>query len=229
MFRAVVQKDERSLRALHLTSRVIELNAANYTAWAFRRSCIENLEETEKKNMLREDLEFTLEMALEHPKNYQILHHRQFVVTQLASDFVKELDLCDKLLEEDAKNYHVWTYRQWVITSSNLDELEADFVDNLLNDDVRNNSAWNYKFWLLERQISRGNLPETERSTLIGTVFASLSAYLSGCRGTRTTVTIALQNFDQSHLNTKMHHNYRECMVNTFVDDIRQKVRPEME
>jgi hypothetical protein len=48
-------------------------------------------------------------------------------------------------------------------------------------------------------------------------------------RETPTTVTIALQNFDQAHLNTKMHHNYRQFMVNTFVDDIRQKARPEME
>eukprot|EP01083_Nonionella_stella_P292505 994783_1 len=39
-FRAIIRKNEISQRALKLSEKVIKLNAANYTAWQFRRECI---------------------------------------------------------------------------------------------------------------------------------------------------------------------------------------------
>lgn len=68
-FRAICATDERSERALLLTSTVIGFNAANYTAWHVRRLC---LAATRTKEQLREELHFVEKMVLESPKNYQM-------------------------------------------------------------------------------------------------------------------------------------------------------------
>lgn len=39
----MMEKDERSARALQLTEHVIALNAANYTVWAYRRAIVDAL------------------------------------------------------------------------------------------------------------------------------------------------------------------------------------------
>jgi protein farnesyltransferase/geranylgeranyltransferase type-1 subunit alpha len=69
--------NEYSDRALALTETVIELNAAHYTAWHFRRQCLFALNKD-----LAAELEFTEQVALNTPKNYQIWHHRRAVVEQ---------------------------------------------------------------------------------------------------------------------------------------------------
>lgn len=66
-FRAFLLSDERSQRALLVTAEVIKLNAANYTAWFFRRLCLEVVAAD-----LREELNFVSKCALASPKNYQL-------------------------------------------------------------------------------------------------------------------------------------------------------------
>eukprot|EP01084_Bolivina_argentea_P217941 369945_1 len=74
-FRAVVHKNEISKRALKLSQKVIELNAANYTAWQFRRECIFKLKED-----LFDELEFSKGIAEQSPKNYQLWWHRRIII-----------------------------------------------------------------------------------------------------------------------------------------------------
>jgi protein farnesyltransferase/geranylgeranyltransferase type-1 subunit alpha len=72
-FRALYAAGERSERALEVTSAVVRLNAANYTAWHLRRLC---LEAVRTKDDLRVELEFVERLMLDSPKNYQIWFHR---------------------------------------------------------------------------------------------------------------------------------------------------------
>jgi protein farnesyltransferase/geranylgeranyltransferase type-1 subunit alpha len=66
-FRAILNLDERSSRALALTEEVIVLNAANYTAWHFRRLCLEAL-----KSDLKKEMAYVDRIANRNPKNYQL-------------------------------------------------------------------------------------------------------------------------------------------------------------
>ena len=66
-FRAVLLTQEYSPRTLALTANVIDLNAANYTAWHFRRQCLKAM-----GSDLTAELAFVASIAGDNPKNYQI-------------------------------------------------------------------------------------------------------------------------------------------------------------
>lgn len=66
MFRAVLRSNELSRRTLLLSEAVIDCNSANYSAWHFRRLCLERL-----GSDLNAELEWVATVALDTPKNYQ--------------------------------------------------------------------------------------------------------------------------------------------------------------
>jgi protein farnesyltransferase/geranylgeranyltransferase type-1 subunit alpha len=142
-FRAIVQKQEKSARALELTTAAIRMNPANYTVWYYRRLCLDALGAD-----WAPELAYTRRHALMTPKNYQIWYHRRQVLERLG-DASEELAFTAEALASDAKNYHAWSHRQWVLTMYGGWEGELDFVDVLLHRDIRNNSAWNQRWFTL--------------------------------------------------------------------------------
>eukprot|EP01094_Clydonella_sp_ATCC50884_P024883 TRINITY_DN636_c0_g1_i2.p1 TRINITY_DN636_c0_g1~~TRINITY_DN636_c0_g1_i2.p1 ORF type:complete len:345 (+),score=99.78 TRINITY_DN636_c0_g1_i2:94-1035(+) len=153
-FRAIVQRDERSERALWLTERVIDGNAANYTAWYYRAKCLEDLGKDP-----REELKFVEELAFDNAKNYQVWHHRRLMVERLgdAADGAAELQFTTEILDadDDSKNYHAWAHRQWVLKRFKLWEGELEYIEQLLAKDQRNNSAWNQRYFVVSNTSRR--------------------------------------------------------------------------
>jgi len=150
-FRAVLGKNEMSQRALDLTEDVIDLNAGNYTVWAYRRAVIDAI--SRDWNV---ELEWVSALADNNPKNYQIWQHRRYSLEKCnggSSRGQQEIDFLNEFLtsEElnDAKNYHAWAHRQWVVRTFALWEGEHLLIEQLLEQDIRNNSAWNQRYFVV--------------------------------------------------------------------------------
>lgn len=141
-FRAILARQEKSPRALELTTDALRLNPANYTVWQYRRDILRAL-----GNDLNEELNYIEDVITENAKNYQVWHHRR-VIVEMMNDASKELDLTEMALRTDAKNYHAWQHRQWAIRTFNLYDDELSFIDRLIAEDIRNNSAWNQRFFV---------------------------------------------------------------------------------
>uniref|UniRef100_A0AC35TRF7 Protein farnesyltransferase/geranylgeranyltransferase type-1 subunit alpha n=1 Tax=Rhabditophanes sp. KR3021 TaxID=114890 RepID=A0AC35TRF7_9BILA len=139
-FRAIISSNEISERGLQLSYKCIELNAANYTVWKYRRDCIKSLNKD-----LRKELEVMYDIFITNTKNYQVWRHRMEIISHL-NDCTGELKYLDEIYEIDNKNYHAWQYRIWLVKEFNLcDEDQIIFTNLMLSSDLRNNSVWHYR------------------------------------------------------------------------------------
>lgn len=170
-FRALYLSDERSLRALHITTEAIHFNAGNYTVWQFRRLVLEALNAD-----LYEELEFIEGLASKNSKNYQLWHHRRWVAEKLGAEVTsRELEFTKKIFSIDAKHYHAWSHRQWVLQNLGGWEDELAYCSQLLEDDIFNNSAWNQRYFVITKHPELGGIEATRDSEVDYTMKAILS------------------------------------------------------
>lgn len=161
--RALLQSNERSERALALTTWCLTLNPANYTTWTYRRDILK-----ETGYDCHSELHWAATLGGRNPKHYQLWHHRRAILEhellpQLpalhlndshATAVHKELTYIAQVLNEDGKNYHAWSHRQWILRTYNSTTLFQDellFLDTLITEDGRNNSAWNHRWFVTHR------------------------------------------------------------------------------
>ncbi|KAJ2047478.1 CAAX geranylgeranyltransferase alpha subunit [Coemansia sp. RSA 455] len=159
-FRAVMAAGEVSQRAFELTGRVIDANAAHYTAWVYRKKLILDLGLD-----ISEELSWVSEISGRHIKNYQLWHHRGALLALLLDPkdvehesqdqkvqnpaIRNELQFVGEVIDNDSKNFHAWSHRQLVVRSYGIWDQEMAYVETQINQDVRNNSAWNQRYFVL--------------------------------------------------------------------------------
>ena len=156
VLKALMRRGEHSERALWLTQRVIDMNPAHYSAWEFRRRCLEAT-----GHDLREEKALNDALALsESTKNYQLWNHRRFLVAALGEEAERELAFTREVLALEPKHYHAWAHRQWLLKEGGGAGWagEAAVTAAFLEADVRNNSAWNHRFFCVSEAPGAGGL-----------------------------------------------------------------------
>jgi hypothetical protein len=151
-FYASVSSGDTSPQAFELTTKMISLNSASYTAWFWRRKCIQCDVSWDR---LEEELVFVDSWCDRNSKNYQVWYHRRWILELLhAIDPIKSLDLVEPELkdlenhiEKDSKHYNAWSHRLFIAKKYGLlsSTSEFDFTSRILERDLRNNSAWSYR------------------------------------------------------------------------------------
>jgi hypothetical protein len=75
-FRRVLVDGEHSARSLLLSAEVIDHNAANYTAWQYRRTCMKEVHKDSspeaRRTAWQQELAYISEQCLNNMKNYQV-------------------------------------------------------------------------------------------------------------------------------------------------------------
>jgi hypothetical protein len=130
---------------------MISVNSSSYTAWMWRRKCLEKC----GGQILLDEIRFVDDWCEKSPKNYQLWFHRRWLVEALLSRGLETIEALaasecaalDLLIDEEPKHYHGWSHRMFIAKRLGLFESmsELDFSLKYILKDVRNNSAWNHR------------------------------------------------------------------------------------
>ncbi|BAP72886.1 protein farnesyltransferase/ geranylgeranyltransferase type-1 subunit alpha [Kluyveromyces marxianus] len=197
LFLGLMKENELSERALAVTTAVIDVVPALYTAWNYRFEICVSLY-SDQSELWEKELDWLDELTLNNPKNYQIWSYRQALVQQHpCPNFVRELPILDLMIDDDTKNYHVWSYRKWSVQFFDVWSHELEFVNKYIDRDVYNNSAWTHRAFYFKNQVTK----EEQHKGLVNTEIEYVKAKIS----------LAPQNVSP--------WNYLRFVYRTFKDD----------
>ena len=159
-----IELKEFEENGLKLTEDILMANPDVLTLWNLRRNILMNLKNLKTLDELDALYinELTVsELALrKNPKSYGSWQHRQWCLlnsTKLAlksnaSNWQKELELCNKYLDLDERNFHCWSHRQFVVNKSKVASKSEEFKYTLdkISTNFSNYSSWHYRSKLIK-------------------------------------------------------------------------------
>ncbi|KAG9064343.1 CAAX geranylgeranyltransferase alpha subunit [Linnemannia hyalina] len=139
-FRAMCRAQEKSERALDLTKIVIEF---------YRQQLLKELNKD-----LKIELEWIEWMVEEHPKSYQIWHHRQVIVGRIAQSLFPSITTTPSSTPSTAQSAEAaFVFNDLSelqkTTVQDLVKSELEFIAEALKEDTKNYHAWSYRQWVL--------------------------------------------------------------------------------
>ncbi|TIB18807.1 hypothetical protein E3P92_00296 [Wallemia ichthyophaga] len=146
MFRAVVDINEKSERALGLTEDIIRMNAGHYTVWHYRTTIL-----VELGLDLQSELKLMDELSTEFLKSYQVWHHRRLCVGLLATTTSPFADKNCPAAVTISSTPQTSSPPPPLPSSIDLARYELQFIANLFHatEDPKNYHTWVYRQWIL--------------------------------------------------------------------------------
>ncbi|KAF8078123.1 rab-protein geranylgeranyltransferase [Lyophyllum atratum] len=169
--------------ALHLTTRLLQVNPEFYTIWNYRRNILldgifPSSSSDEINTRISDDLSSTMTALKAHPKVYWIWNHRRWCLENTPSgpgseeegdtdgwrkaNWDKELYVVEKMLDADPRNFHAWDYRRYVLASMPIQrpqKSELAYTSRKIEANISNFSAWHQRSKVLTSLHKSSGIP----------------------------------------------------------------------